>query len=101
MIPLRKKKPERGVTIRGSLPRTRKQTPDHITIVNNYNMAKRSAGPDDSSHRKRPKITETTGTTKTGVPVKEQHEIRSSQDLQLLLAFDQDVGPAPRQSKNH
>ena len=33
------------------------------------------------------------------MPETERHEIRSSLDLQSLLAFDQDIGPVPRQSK--
>ena len=58
-------------------------------------MAKRTADYDDSPHAKRQKITQ------TSAPATEKHDIRSSRDLQLLLAFDQDVGPAVRQSKNH
>lgn len=58
-------------------------------------MAKRIADSEDSPHRKRQKI------TNSSPPAKDQNEIRSSRDLQLLLAFDQDVGPAVRQSKNH
>ena len=62
-------------------------------------MAKRIAEPEDDSSRKRQKNTNTTKTT--SAPPTEKHEIRSSRDLQLLLAFDQDVGPVVRQSKNH
>ena len=59
-------------------------------------MAKRTADSDDDSpHRKRRKITQTLPSAT------ERHEIRSSRDLQLLLAFHHDVGPAVKQSKNH
>lgn len=61
----------------------------------NYNMAKRTADPNDSTHRKRQK------TTKILALATERHEILSPRDLQVLLAFDQDVGPVVRQSKNH
>lgn len=60
-----------------------------------HSMAKRTTDSDDSPHRKRQKI------TKTSTPAKERYEIRSSRDLQLMLAFDQDIGPVVRQSKNH
>lgn len=58
-------------------------------------MAKRTAESDDSRYRKRQKI------TNSSPPATDNNEIRSSRDLQSLLAFDQDVGPAVRQSKNH
>ena len=58
-------------------------------------MAKRTAESDDSPYRKRLK------TNKDSTPAPEKYEIRSSRDLQLLLAFDQDVGPGIRHSKNH
>lgn len=56
-------------------------------------MAKRTADSDgDSPHPKRQKTTKILPIATT-----ERHEIRSSGDLQLLLAFDQDVGPVLRQ----
>ena len=58
-------------------------------------MAKRTAESDDSPHPKRLK------TKNSSPPATEKYEIRSSRDLRLLLAFDQDVGPVVRQSKNH
>lgn len=64
-------------------------------------MAKRAAGFDDGPHSKRHRRTTTTVTDQTTtVRAKERHEITSSQDLHLLLAFHQDVGPVPKQSKN-
>lgn len=61
-------------------------------------MAKRAADSEDGPHRKRPKITKV---TKNSAPRAELYEVRSSRDLQLLLAFDQDTGPVVRQSTYH
>lgn len=58
---------------------------------------KRSADADGNVHSKRQKIE--TASTRTTVPETEMHQIRSSRDLHLLLAFDQDIGPVPRQSE--
>ena len=60
---------------------------------------KRSADADGNVHPKRQKIE--TASTRTTVAETEMHEIGSSRDLQLLLTFDQDIGPVPRQSKIH
>ena len=63
-------------------------------------MTKRPAGShDDSLHPKRQKTT-TSSKKSTTKPGSERHQILSSRDLHSLLAFDQDVGPVPRQSKD-
>ena len=64
-------------------------------------MTKRPAGSDDSIHPKRRKTTTSSkkSTTEPGSERPERHQILSSRDLHLLLAFDQDVGSVPRQSK--
>lgn len=61
-------------------------------------MTKRPAGSDDGLRPKRPKTTTspTNPATETGP---DRHPVLSSRDLHLLLAFDQDLGPVPRQSK--
>lgn len=58
-------------------------------------MAKRKSGSDDESpHSKRQKL------TRQSVAQQEPVNIQSSEDLQLLLAFQQDAGPHVKQSKN-
>ena len=58
--------------------------------------------PPESDHSLRPKRRKTPTNLKTATESgAEEHEIRSSRDLQTLLAFDQDHGPVPRQSKDH
>ena len=61
----------------------------------NDSMVKRTTDPDDGPPQKRHKITRTLATAT------DTQEIQSSRDLRLLLAFEQDVGPMVRQSKNH
>ena len=74
-------------------------------------MTKRPAGSDDSLHPKRPKTTNSSSSSSsssnssssknpTTEPGSERHQILSPQDLHSLLAFDQNVGPVPRQSKD-
>lgn len=60
---------------------------------------KRSADADGNVHPKKQKIE--TASTRSTVPEREWQAICSSRDLQSLLAFDQDIGPVPRQSKIH
>ena len=86
------------------IPRVQKKK-KKIELVSDRNntliiMSKRPVGSDDSLQPKRRKTTTTSSENPTTEPKSERHQILSSRDLHSLLAFDQDVGPVPRQSKN-